>query len=109
MPTAEHERDEMQEGFDRVTYGVTHAQLDGLEEKAVRYSLAKDEYGAPGTKSHEIVLSWLASKDAERAAESLSISRKALRNSERATRIAISAIILSISMAILAIIQWYSK
>ena len=109
MPTAEHERDEMQEGFDRVTHGVTHAQLDGLEEKAVRYSLAKGEYGAPGTTSHEIALSWLASKDAERATESLSISRRALRNSDRATTIAIIAMVLSVIMAIQKIIEWYSK
>jgi hypothetical protein len=43
-----------------------------------------------------------------REEESLSISRKALSNSERATRIAISAIVLSIIMAIYEIIKWYS-
>ena len=52
---------------------------------------------------------WLSVKEAERSDESLSISRKALRNSERATNIAISAIVLSISMAILEIIKWLSK
>ncbi len=44
-------------------------------------------------------------RDAERDEESLSISRKALANSERATRIAISAIILSIIMAISSVIK----
>ena len=41
--------------------------------------------------------------------ESLSISRKALSNSRLATRIAISAIVLSIIMAIQKIIEWSSK
>ena len=48
-------------------------------------------------------------RDEERSEESLSISRKALSNSERATRIAISAIVLSIIMAIYEIIKWYSR
>lgn len=99
----------MQEGFDRVAYGVTPRQLDALREKDVRYSLAKGEYGTPGSMSHDIVLSWLASKDTERTTESLSISRKALSNSRLATRIAISAIVLSIAMAIQKIIEWFSK
>jgi hypothetical protein len=43
-----------------------------------------------------------------RSEESLSISRKALRNSDRAIIIAISAIVLSIIMAIQKIIEWYS-
>ena len=50
-----------------------------------------------------------AARAEAREEESLSISRKALSNSERATRIAISAIALSIIMAIVALIQWYSK
>ena len=108
MNTSETTRAEMQEGYDRVAYGVTHRQLDALDEKAVRYSLAKGEYGTPGSTSHEIVLSWLASRDTERATESLSISRKALSNSRLATRIAISAIVLSIAMAIQKIIEWFS-
>ena len=109
MTTSEKDRAEMQEGFDQVTYGVTHRKLDALDEKTVRYSLAKGEYGAPGSTSYEIVLSWLASKDTERATESLAISRKALSNSRLATRIAISAIVLSIAMAIQRIIEWFSK
>lgn len=96
MTSTEHDRSSMQDGFDRVAYGVTHRQLDALDEKAVRYSLAKGEYGTPGSTSHNIVLSWLASKDTDRAVETLSISRKALSNSRLATRIAISAIVLSI-------------
>lgn len=78
---SEKDHDEMQEGFDQVAYGVTHRQLDTLDEKTVRYSLAKGEYGAPGSASHEIVLSWLASKDSELRRESISIASKALFNS----------------------------
>jgi hypothetical protein len=82
---------EEQEGFDKEVYGVTHRQLDALDEKSVRYSLAKGEYGAPGSASHEIVLSWIASKEAELRHESISIARKALLNSRIA--IAFSTII----------------
>ena len=109
MTSTKHDRADMQEGFDRVAYGVTHRQLDALNEKDVRYSLAKGEYGTPGSTSHDIVLSWLASKDTERATESLAISRKALSNSRLATRIAISAIVLSIAMAIQKIVEWVSR
>ena len=44
-----------------------------------------------------------------RSEESLSISRKAFLASRSAYRIAISAIVLSIIMAIQKIIEWYSK
>lgn len=83
----------------------------------VRRRLAEGQYRAPNDTIAREYLDSIDRKEAalaavraeEREEESLSISRKALRNSERATRIAISAIALSISMAILAIIQWYSK
>jgi hypothetical protein len=59
---------------------------------------------------------WLLSEEAkgveradDRSEESLSISRKALDNSRLATRIAISAIVLSIIMATYEIIKWYSE
>jgi len=65
------------------------------------------------------VFAWLKTEEAkaaeradERSEENLSISRKALRNSERATKIAISAIALSIIMAIpliIEFIQWILK
>ena len=95
MNTDEQVRADMQEGFDRVTYGVTQNELDSLPEKEVRFSLAKGKYGALGSVSHEIVLSWLAFKDTERAEKSVSTSRKALSTSRWALTIAISAIILS--------------
>ena len=83
----------------------------------VRRRLAEGQYRAPNDTIAKEYLDSIDRKEAalaavraeEREEESLSISRKALRNSERATRIAISAIALSISMAILALIQWYSK
>ena len=66
---------------------------------------------------------WLAIKEVEgkarsdeRSEESLSISRQALRNSDKAlsnsrlaTSIAISAIVLSIIMAIQKLIEWFSR
>ncbi len=103
------DRAEQQEGFDQESYGVTYRQLDGSDEKTVRYCLAKGDYGSPGSTSHDIVLSWLATKDTERSSESLAISRKALSNSQLATRIAVCAIALSIVMAIQKIVEWYFK
>jgi hypothetical protein len=52
---------------------------------------------------------WLTSLDLAAASKRNAREEKTLSNSERATRIAISAIILSISMAMLEIIKWYSK
>ena len=83
----------------------------------VRERLAAGQYEQPNAGIAQEYLASIDRKEAAVAAaraeareeESLSISRKALRNSERATRIAISAIALSISMAILAIIKWHSK
>lgn len=106
----ENEDELRKEIAEEVFHGVSYPMLDNKGEKEVRRALAKGEYGGPGEKKgHDLVLSWLATKDTERAEESLSISRKALRNSERATRIAIIAIILSIIMAILKLIEHYSK
>lgn len=96
-------------------------RLEALGEDAVRVELAKGNMGdVPTHPYRRVVEDWLRSQSSIREAasadraeareeENLSISRKALANSERATRIAISAIVLSISMAILEIIKWYSK
>ncbi|MBK7685165.1 MAG: hypothetical protein IPJ25_03315 [Rhodocyclaceae bacterium] len=93
-------------------------QLDAQnDESAVRVAIASGHYG-PDTVG--IAQEWLQRKEdarfnaaatrAEaREVESLSISRKALSTSRLATRIAISAIVVSISMAILEIIKWYYK
>ncbi len=83
----------------------------------VRERLAAGQYSQPHASIAQEYLASIERKQAAAVAaraeareeESLSISRRALRNSERATRISIGAITLSISMAILAIIQWYSK
>jgi hypothetical protein len=95
--------------------------LDQLEkfgkEQDVRTRLAQGHYHS---ELIPIVMEWLRRKEEARSSaaaarseareeESLSISRKALDNSRLATRIAISAIILSISMAIYEIIKWYSN
>jgi hypothetical protein len=94
------------------------AQLDKHNnESEVRERLARREYHS---EQVPIVQEWLRRKEEARSSaaaargetreeENLSISRKALSNSVRATRIAISAIVLSIIMATLEIIKWYSK
>jgi|JI9StandDraft_1071089.scaffolds.fasta_scaffold406635_2 hypothetical protein len=95
------------------------SRLEAMGEDAVLQSLLQGVPPADGSEHRMAVEGWVKMKEAERASaasarkeareeESLSISRKALANSERATRIAISAIVLSISMAILSIIKWYS-
>ncbi len=48
-------------------------------------------------------------REEARSEESLSISQKALDNSRLATRISISAIVLSIIVAMLEVIRWYSQ
>lgn len=93
------------------------AKLESLGPEEVRLRLSLRTW-SPIDK--EFAEEWLAHEDgkAERAAtarsearseESLSISRKALVNSRLATRIAISAIVLSIIMATYEIIKWYSS
>lgn len=94
------------------------AQLEKYNnEPEVRERLARGEYHS---EQVPIVIEWLRCKEEARSSaaaartetreeENLSISRKALNNSVRATRIAICAIVLSIIMATLEIIKWYSK
>lgn len=95
-------------------------RLEAMGEDAVRQQVALGLAGTPGSEHNSAVLSWLKNKEDERSAavvsrkeareeESLSISRQALANSRLATRIAISAIGLSILMALQKIIEWYSK
>lgn len=95
-------------------------RLEAMGEEAVRHDVALGLAGNPGSEHNNAVRFWLKHKEDERAAaaasrkesreeESLAISRKALSNSRLATRIAISAIVLSIVLAIQKIIEWYSK
>lgn len=101
----ENENELRDEIAEEVWFGVSYPALDKKGEKEVRRALAKGEYGEPGTKGHSLVLSWLSSKDAERAEESLAFSRKALSNSRLATIIAIAAAIISASGIILKIVE----
>jgi hypothetical protein len=81
------------------------AHLEQRGEATVRNALLNGEYGHPksGNISYEHVKEWLSSKDyvrvAARSGESLSNSRKALRNSYWANIIAISAIVIAIATA----------
>ncbi len=91
------------------------AEFDAMGEARVRH-LVQLNHWASDTYRKNTSQEWLLLKESERAArtdareeESLSISRKALSNSRLATRIAISAIVLSIIMAIQKLIEWSSK
>jgi hypothetical protein len=88
------------------------ACIDNMTLEQARRELAWGTFGEPVSSTHSFALQWVLIKEAEerdkREVESLSISRKALENSRLATRIAISAIILSIIMAAYEIIKWYS-
>jgi hypothetical protein len=95
------------------------AEFDAMGESAVRSSMARGDWKLLPLK-YECAAEWCRRNEEERSSaaaaraeareeESLSISRKALSNSERATRIAISAIVLSIIMAAYEIIKWLSK
>jgi hypothetical protein len=90
--------------------------LKPLSSKEAREAIYSDKIysGAPGEYNHEFALGIVAAKEAEEQAErdirSLSIAERALRNSERATIIATSAMILSIATTIcIAIFQWLYK
>lgn len=84
--------------------------LDAMTIDEARKAIAKGQFGSPGRPDRAFALEYLSSKEATlrdaREAESLSISRKALRNSNWANIIAIIAIILSI---ITIIFQWLDK
>jgi len=82
--------------------------LESRGEEAVRTALIRGEFGPSGLH-HSMVKEWLAAKDASRAEtkdkETLSIARIALRNSKWANIIAITAMILSVIMAIIQILK----
>ncbi|MGD1106488.1 MAG: hypothetical protein ABR865_05545 [Terracidiphilus sp.] len=84
--------------------------LEQLGEATVRTKFLSGDYRHPETS--ELVRDWLASKEAvreeARAEESLANSRKALRISIWAIRIAIIAMVLSPVVAII-IAWWQSK
>ena len=95
------------------------AELESKGEDEVRKSFGKLVYERSDKIHYLLTEKWLKSKADARAAEaalrkeareeeSLSISRKAMRNSIRATTIAIMAIALSVVMAIQKVIEWRS-
>lgn len=95
------------------------SRLEAMGEDAVRNGLLQGIPPADGSEHRSAVEGWVKMKEAERSSaastrkeareeETLSIARKALSNSRLATRIAISAIALSIIMAIQKVIELYS-
>jgi len=109
--------EDFQRGFDKVARRATHeldAKFESLGEAEVRHRLESKQ----GLHSLEwaAARAWLAAKETERAvranahsAESVSISRKALSNSQLATRIAVVALILSVIMAVQKLIEWGAR
>ena len=105
--------DDLESGFSKEKYGINHDELEYLGERKVKENLNSGVYGNDKDIVQVYVSSWLKDKEfvrtESRDEERLSISRKALVNSERSTRIAISALVLTIIMVIKDIIVWYSK
>jgi hypothetical protein len=92
------------------------AEFEELGETKVQHFVNSSTWKSSNSYKQSAAHEWLLIKSAERNSraeereeESLSISRKALFISKRATWIATSAIILSIIMAIKEIIDWYSS
>jgi len=83
--------------------------LEKRGEQWVRQQMLEGLW-APGTLNHGRVTVWLETKDAERRdakdEESLSISRRALRNSNWANIIAAIATVLSVIAIIIAAMQY---
>ncbi len=87
-------------------------KLESMPFEEARRKIRHGELGSEiGSPNHAFFLSWLDNKEAElhekHQEKSLSISRKALFTAQKATRIAIIAIIFSIIMVILEIFKQY--
>lgn len=98
-------------------YGIRREELEAAGEAAVRADLSKGKYGDASDPRHIYVSACLEGMEIERAEaaaarketrekESLSISRKALRNSTIATIIAITAIIVAAREPISSTVIW---
>jgi hypothetical protein len=100
-------------GYNKMSDDALIKRLENMPFEEARDKILKRQMGNTlDSPNHQLCLSWLTGKESElrdkREEETLSIARKALDNSRLATRIAISAIVLSIIMAIGQIIEWYS-
>jgi len=83
------------------------ARLEAMPLEQARREVASGNFGRPGSVNHGFASLWLSVKESEerdkREAESLSISRNALRISYAAIIIAIMAIIFPI------VVAWFTK
>jgi len=95
----------------------TRLHFESIGIEGVLSEIAEGKFGTGASVAKLEAEAWVAAERAKRDStatarkearekESLSISRKALRNSERATNIAISAIVVSIVMAVQKIVEW---
>ena len=89
------------------------AELEKLTLVEVRRKLSSGIWGQVDSPLYTKVFAWVKleteSRSEARAEESIAIARNALGNSRRATVIAILAALLSAVMAILKVIEWFSK
>ena len=88
-------------------------RLESMPLEQARRALASGSFGDVGSPNHDFCLSWLSAKESAvreaREEESLSVSRKALRNSIGATIIATFAMIIAAIAAKDSIISLFSK
>lgn len=96
----------------------THFEAIGID--GVLSEIAEGRFGAGPSVAKSEAEAWVAAERAKRDSaalsrkeareeESLSIARKALSNSQRATTIAIFAVVVSVAMAIQKLIEWLSR
>jgi hypothetical protein len=80
-------------------------KLESMSLEDARVAIATGIVGDVGSPNHAFAISWLSVKEAAsrdaKEAETLSIARKALRNSKWANIIAIAAIVFSVITAII--------
>jgi hypothetical protein len=84
-------------------------RLQAMSLDNARTAVATAQFGSIGSPDHEFCVAWLAAQDARlgnaRNEEQLGLSRRAVLASERATRIAILALILSLIAAAAALLK----
>ena len=84
------------------------ACMEQMTVKQMRIEFGYGKFGEPGSPSHNFASFWLAVKESEerdkRDNDSLSISRKALRNSNWANIIAAIAIIIAIAAIVVPLL-----
>jgi hypothetical protein len=98
----------------------TRAHFEAIGIEGVLSEIAEGTFGAGPSLAKSEAEAWVAAERAKRDGsalsrkeareeETLSIARKALSNAQRATIIAIFAVIVSIAMAAQKLVEWLSR